>query len=78
MRSFGLFLAAAAVISIATPALSADLSVRREAGVAPAYEARPVACLRWVPQNHAWYNYCDAIPYAPRLKYPVWTDLFGG
>jgi hypothetical protein len=63
-----------AAISQAT---AADLAVQTERGPITV-ERKEAACLRWVPQNHSWYNYCDPIPYAPRLKYPVWTDLFGG
>lgn len=24
---------------------------------------REVACLKWVPENYSWYNYCDPVPY---------------
>ena len=56
------FAASIALIGImSSPSFAADLNVPKQMPTkAPVKQA---ACLRWVPQNYSWYNYCDPVPH---------------
>jgi len=63
-----LFLAASVALLgvIASPSIAADLTLPRKEAMPTKAPAKQLACLRWVPQNYSWYNYCDPVPYYGR------------
>lgn len=57
---------------------AADLTVPRHKEAAVPHKAPPkrVACLKWVPQNYSWYNYCDPVPNYGRHQNHWFPGLF--